>query len=404
MRTYWGILLSCILLSGCGTETLNAIELRPLSSYRVEQDPEMSLKEQTKIQLLTYCERRPTDVLPTRRAKVAEVTFRHPIYEVLGSKSVKYFATGDERYITCSNSNELMERTFAVEPIQEFEALDPERFQESKVVSTIEFERIDDLEQLANTFNLNDTHEEIMSDSAFHYTTPDTGAIYVTFETIRNGRTLDPVIEPKLFPFKSGDNQGYVFLTKRADNRVSLQLGNVPSLKKLVLPSMYEASYMKVDSKEEELSLKGNHRKLMKRIILSDQPIEGDVAEQTSLSLSKTYGTVLEIWGHVRRPITNKISPRPADGETRLAIFESNQDTIWLDGPKTQELFDALSDIQMEEKPSTAVRSGDLYLYEELTEQSFEVWKTETRLYLVDQHTSKSYGLPINDYFQVDQP
>lgn len=403
MRTYWGILLSCILLSGCGAETLNAIELRPLSSYRVEQDPEIPLMKQTQEKLLTYCERRPTDVLPERRAKVAEVTFHHPLYEVLGSKTVKYFAAGDERYITCANSNELMERTFAVEPIQAFEALEPDRFQESKVVSTIEFERIDDLESITSTFTLNETHEEVMPDSAFRYTTPDTGAIYVTFETIRNGRTLDPIIEPKLFPFQSGENEGYVFLTRRADDRLTLQIGEASSLKQLVLPNIYEAPYMKVDPKEE-ISLKGNHRELMKRIILSDRPIEGDVAEETSLSLSKTYGTVLEIWGHVRRPVTNKMSTRPAEGETRLAVFESDQDTIWLDGPKTQELFDALSHIQPHEKTSTAVKIGDLHLYEELTEQSFDVWKTETELYLVDQHTSQSYELPGNDYFQVIQP
>lgn len=403
MRTYWGILLSCILLSGCGAETLNAIELRPLSSYRVEQDPEIPLMKQTQEKLLTYCERRPTDVLPERRAKVAEVTFHHPLYEVLGSKTVKYFAAGDERYVTCANSNELMERTFAVEPIQAFEALEQERFQESKVVSTIEFERIDDLESITSTFTLNETHEEVMPDSAFRYTTPDTGAIYVTFETIRNGRTLDPIIEPKLFPFQSGENEGYVFLTRRADDRLTLQIGEASSLKQLILPNIYEAPYMKVDPKEE-LSLKGNHRELMKRIILSDRPIEGDVAEETSLSLSKTYGTVLEIWGHVRRPVTNKMSTRPAEGETRLAVFESDQDTIWLDGPKTQELFDALSHIQPHEKTSTAIKIGDLHLYEELTEQSFDVWKTETELYLVDQHTSQSYELPGNDYFQVIQP
>ncbi|WP_214815456.1 hypothetical protein [Exiguobacterium sp. s131] len=403
MRTYWRILLSCILLSGCGAETLNAIELRPLSSYRVEQDPEIPLMKQTQEKLLTYCERRPTDVLPERRAKVAEVTFHHPLYEVLGSKTVKYFAAGDERYITCANSNELMERTFAVEPIQAFEALEPDRFQESKVVSTIEFERIDDLESITSTFTLNETHEEVMPDSAFRYTTPDTGAIYVTFETIRNGRTLDPIIEPKLFPFQSGENEGYVFLTRRADDRLTLQIGEASSLKQLVLPNIYEAPYMKADPKEE-ISLKGNHRELMKRIILSDRTIEGDVAEETSLSLSKTYGTVLEIWGHVRRPVTNKMSTRPAEGETRLAVFESDQDTIWLDGPKTQELFDALSHIQPHEKTSTAVKIGDLHLYEELTEQSFDVWKTETELYLVDQHTSQSYELPGNEYFQVIQP
>lgn len=161
---------------------------------------------------------------------------------------------------------------------------------------------------------------------------------------------------------------------------------------------------MKVDPKEEDPSLKGDHRELMKRIILSDQPIEEDVAEETSLSLSKTYGTVLEIWGHVRRPVTNKMSMRPAEGETRLTVFESDQDTIWLDGPKTQELFDALSHIQPHEKPSVAVKIGELHLYEELTEQSFDVWKTETGLYLVDQHTSQSYELPANDYFQINHP
>ncbi|WP_214742093.1 hypothetical protein [Exiguobacterium sp. s48] len=404
MRSYWGILLSCILLSGCGTETMNAIELRPLSSYRVEQDPEIALTEQTKKQLLTYCERRPTDVLPTKRAKVAEVTFRHPLYEVLGSKTVKYFAAGDERYITCANSSQLMERTFAVESIQEFETLDEERFEESEIASTIEFDQVSDLNQLAKTFNLNDGHEEIVEDSAFHYTTPDTGAIFVTFETVRDGRTLDPIIEPKLFPFKSGENEGYVFLTSRADDRLTLQIGDAPSLKQLVLPNMFEASYMKVDPKEEALSLEGEHRKLMKRIILSDQPIVEDVANQSSLTLSKTYGTVLEIWGHVRRPALNKMSSRPADGETRLAVFESNQDTVWLDGPKTQELFDALSHIQPHEKASTAVKIGVLHLYEELTEQSFDVWKTETELYVVDQQSSKTYELPTTDYFQINQP
>ncbi|WP_215143232.1 hypothetical protein [Exiguobacterium qingdaonense] len=404
MRTYWGILLSCVLLSGCGAETLNAIELRPLSSYRVEQDPEVMLTEKTKQQLLTYCERRSVDILPERRAKVAEVTFHHPLYEVLGSKKVKYFSAGDERYITCVNSNQLLERTFAVKPIQEFEALDKNRFEEAEVVSTMEFERVDDLEQIADAFNLNDTHEEVMSDSAFRYTTPDTGAMYVTFETIRSGRTLDPIIEPKLFPFESGRNEGYVFLTKRADNRLALRIGGEPSLKQLVLPSMYEASYMRVDTKEEQLSLKGDHRELMKRIILSDRPIEGEVAEQTSLSLSKTYGTVLEIWGHVRRPVLNKMSARPSGIETRLAVFESDQGTTWLDGPKTQELFDALSHIQLREKPTAAVHAGELHLYEELTEQSFDVWTTKTEMYVVDQKTSQPYVLPENDYFQARQP
>ncbi|WDH75554.1 hypothetical protein PTI97_12070 [Exiguobacterium marinum] len=404
MRVCWGIFLSCILLSGCGAETLNAIELRPLSSYRVEQEPEMSLSEQTKKQILTYCERQPTDVLPKRRAKVAEVTFHHPLYEVLGSKTVKYFATGNKRYITCSNSNQLMERTFSVKPIQEFEALDEDHFRESDAVSTIEFERVDDIKQIVNVFNLNDSHEEVISNSAFRYTTPDTGAIYVTFETVRNGRTLDPIIEPKLFPFKSGENEGYVFLTRRADDRVALRFGEEPSPRQLVLPSMYEAPYMKIDTKEEGLSLEGDHRELMKRIILSDQPIEGDVAKQTSLALSKTYGTVLEIWGHVRRPVTNKMSSRPADGETRLAVFESDENTIWLDGPKTQELFDELFHVKMREMPTTAVQTGQLHLYEELTEQSFDVWKTETELYLVDEKTSRSYELPSNDYFKVNQP
>lgn len=400
MRTYWGILLSCILLSGCGTETLNAIELRPLSSYRIEQEPEVALTEQTKENMLTYCEKRPTDVLPKRRAKVAEVTFRHPLYEALGYKNVKYFAAGEERYLTCANSNQLMERTFAIEPIPEFEALDKERFVESEVVSTIEFDRVENMKEITSAFKVNDAHETVIPDSAFRYKTPDTGAIYVTFETIRNGRTLDPIVEPKLFPFQSGENEGYVFLTRRADDRIALQIGKGPSLRQLVLPSMYEAPYMKVDAKEEELSLEGNHRELMKRIILSEQPIEEDVSEQTSLALSKTYGTVLEIWGHVRRPVLSKMSSRPTDEDMQLAVFESSRDTVWLDGPKTQELFDELSHVQMREKPTNAVNIGQLHLYRELTKQSFDVWKTETEFYLVDLTTSRSYELPANDYFQ----
>ncbi|MFP3422726.1 hypothetical protein R0K19_25490, partial [Bacillus sp. SIMBA_161] len=77
------------------------------------------------------------------------------------------------------------------------------------------------------------------------------------------------------------------------------------------------------------------------------------------------------------------MSSRPADGETRLAVFESDENTIWLDGPKTQELFDELFHVKMREMPTTAVQTGQLHLYEELTEQSFDVWKTETELYLV---------------------
>jgi hypothetical protein len=390
------------LLSGCGAETLNAIELRPLSSYRVEQEPEVALTEQTKGNMLTYCEKRPTDVLPKRRAKVAEVTFHHPLYEALGYKNVKYFAAGNERYLTCANSNQLMERTFAVEPIPEFEALDKERFVESEVVSTIEFDRVENMKEITSAFKVNDAHETVIPDSAFRYTTPDTGAIYVTFETIRDGRTLDPIVEPKLFPFQSGENEGYVFLTRRADDRIALQIGKGPSLRQLVLPSMYEAPYMKVDAKKEELSLEGNHRELMKRIILSEQLIEEDVSEQTSLALSKTYDTVLEIWGHVRRPVLSKMSSRPTDEDMQLAVFESSRDTVWLDGPKTQELFDELSHVKMREKPTNAVNMGKLHLYRELTKQSFDVWKEETELYLIDQMTSRSYELPANHYFQIN--
>lgn len=402
MRAYWGIIVSCILLSGCGAETLNAIELRPLSSYRVEQDPEVALTEQTKEDMLTYCEQRTKDILPKRRAKVAEVTFYHPLYEALGYKNVKYFSAGKERYLTCATSNQLMERTFAIEPIPEFEALDKERFVETEVTPTIEFERVEDMKEITNTFKVNDTHEAVILDSAFRYTTPDTGAIYVTFETIRNGRTLDPIVEPRLFPFQSGKNEGYVFLTKRADDRISLQIGKTPSLRQIVLPNMYKAPYIKVDAKEEELSLDGNHRELMERIILSEQPIEEEVSEQTSLALSKTYGTVLEIWGHVHRPVLNKMSSRPAGEEMQLAVFESDRDTVWLDGPKTQELFNELSHIPMREKPTNAVNVGRLTLYEELTEQSFDVWKTETEHYLIDQMTSRSYELPANDYFRIN--
>lgn len=295
-----------------------------------------------------------------------------------------------------------MERTFAIEPIPEFEALDKERFVESEVVSTIEFDRVENMKEITSAFKVNDAHETVIPDSAFRYKTPDTGAIYVTFETIRNGRTLDPIVEPKLFPFQSGENEGYVFLTRRADDRIALQIGKGPSLRQLVLPSMYEAPYMKVDAKEEELSLEGNHRELMKRIILSEQPIEEDVSEQTSLALSKTYGTVLEIWGHVRRPVLSKMSSRPTDEDMQLAVFESSRDTVWLDGPKTQELFDELSHVQMREKPTNAVNIGQLHLYRELTKQSFDVWKTETEFYLVDLTTSRLYELPANDYFQVN--
>ncbi|WP_214826069.1 hypothetical protein [Exiguobacterium algae] len=398
MRPYWMSLVCCSLLAGCGSYETNALNLRPLATYAIEQEPDISLDLETQQKLLTYCEQEPTDILPTRRAEVARAVFYHPLYQDLGKKTIKYWASGADRYVTCLNSNEIVERTFKIDPVDEYETL-TERFTETEGTSELRFEKVTDVAEVARQFRINDAHETILPDSAYRYVTPDTGSFYVTYETIRGGRTLDPILEPGLLPFESGNNEGYVFLTKRADDRIALQIGNAGSLRRVLLPNLFMGEWIKIDAREEEVSLKSDHRQLLRRVVFSDRPVDIDIARESSVSLSKTYGTVLEIWGHVRRPVVNKMSRPPASGTTRLAYYSSDGKGMVLDGPKTEELFQSLKQVETAQKPSTAKRQGQLTIYEALTEQHFTVWlSADDLIYLVDQRTKYSYVLPVEEY------
>ncbi|MCT4795827.1 hypothetical protein [Exiguobacterium alkaliphilum] len=75
------------MLSGCGANSMSAIEMRPLAATALKQTSGMELPLEIKKHILTYCEKQPTDILPAQRAKVSEATYVHPVYEELGSKT-----------------------------------------------------------------------------------------------------------------------------------------------------------------------------------------------------------------------------------------------------------------------------------------------------------------------------
>lgn len=400
MRALLVALLCLSVLSGCGSAETNALDLHPIATYAIEQEQDVALREETQKKLLTYCERKPEDVLPKERAKVAETTFYHPLYSELGKKTIKYWASGDTRYVTCLNSHEMVERTFEVEPIAEFEALEASRFEEAEVSLVPRFEEVEDAGPVIEHLGVNRFHEFIFRETMYRYMTPDFGALYVTFEVLRNGRTLDPVIEPRLFPFESGNNEGYMFMTRREDERLALQFGNAASLERVVLPKLFDGNYVAVDSKVDEADFSSDHRQLLKRIVLSDESIDGHLSNQPSLSLSKTYGTVLEVWGHVRRPAADRMSGPPASEETRLALYASSDKEVVLDGPRTEEVFRLLAEAEARQKPETTKQHGTLSIYEQLMEQNFTVWLSsgEGEVYIVDERSGETYGLPAETF------
>lgn len=396
IRRKWTALLALCCLSGCGSiEERDALALHPLETYAIDQSEQVQFLPKTEKRLLAYCQKQTTDGLPSRRAEVTEMTFRHPVYKELGSQTIKYWTSGDKRYLSCANSHEQIERTFRVEPVDELESLVSRELMETDVGETVTFYRESDVEKVISLFRVNQTHETIIPESIFRYETPDNGSLYVTYEVMRNGRTLDRTVEPGLFVFESGKNEGYAFLTKLADDRVSLQMGTESTWERTVLPSAFTGRYVYTDSTAEAITLDQAKRQLLKRIVLSEQPIE-DVHDVTSLTLSKRYETVIEVWGSVRRPITTKLMSSSARSmKTKLATYETNGKTSYLDGPNTQALFDHLSHVIREEKSESSFQHGTLSLYEHLQEQHFEVWiePGNQSVHLIDRQTKQSYAI-----------
>lgn len=394
MRPYCTILLALGILSGCGAKEMNALEMRPLAASSLEQTSGIELPLEIKEQILTYCEKQPRDVLPARRAKVTEATFVHPVYEELGSKTVSYWVSGDTRYVSCANSDEQFVRTFEVEPIAVFESARG-GFAETEARRAMTFEGESDVSYINELFHIDPAHESVIPESIFHYETPDSGSLSVTYEVKRNGRTMDRTIEPGLFIFNGERTSGYSFLTRLADGRVSLQIGTGGQLERKVLPDMFSGEYVKLDSSEETIVLDGTRRQLMKRVIVSDEPIT-DVGDESSLTLSERYGTVIEVWGNVRLPMTTTMMmPSPAGEKIRLATYERDGVTGHLDGPNTQALFALLTDVTAGTRPQEATYHGTITLYERLAEQALAVYVTPDNkdVWVVDLESGREHVL-----------
>ncbi len=394
MKNVIGLMsIAVILLSGCGTNEINALNLRPLSTYAIQQDQDIPLTSALKTRLLNYCERQPTDVLPTRRAELAAITFRHPFYDELGSKTVKYWRSGDERYVSCLNSNEQNERVFRTDGIEAFESAAGSGPREVDVGSTLSFIPEPDVTTVARAFAVNETHETIVPGSVFRYHTPDRGALHVTYHVYQDGAEAGQLIEPGLFVFESGKNEGVAFLTQLADQRITLQMGTEQAWDRTVLPGSLSSEYVQIDSMEAVFNLDAEGRRLLKRIVLADEPIE-DVSEQDSAVLSTRYDTVIEVWGTVQRPGAGELTITSEQKEAmRLATYETETKTAHLGGPNTRELFELLSRVKTTSAAPTGERRGTLALYEQLTEQRFDVWIEEGRdtLQLMDVETKRVY-------------
>lgn len=382
---------------------MDALALNPLHTYAIDEGEQVQFLPGTEQRLLAYCRRQATETLPSRRAEVAAVTFRHPLYEELGSQTIKYWVSGDDRYLSCSNSHEQIERTFQIEPVNEFEATVSSDLVETDAGETVTFYRETDVETIVDSFRVNQDHEKIVPESIFRYKTPDSGSLYVTYVVMQNGRTLDRTIEPGLFVFESGKNEGYAFLTRLADGRVSLQMGTEASWERTVLPSSLTGTYVHVDANDETFTLLPPTQQLLKRVVISERPIE-DVTSLTSLALSKQYGTVVEVWGSVRRPMTTRLmSSSTRAMKTKLATYETSGKTSHLDGPSTQDLFELLSKVTRGSKSETALRHGTLSLYEHLQEQQFEVWVEPGNQYvhLIDMKTKQTYAIDLVKFEEV---
>lgn len=394
MRRVIGLMsLAMMVVSGCGTSEINALNLRPLSTHAIQQDRDVPLTSALKSRLLNYCEQQPTDVLPTRRAELAAITFRHPFYDELGSKTVKYWRSGDDRYISCLNSNEQNERVFRTDALDAFESVTASEPREVEVGNTLSFIPEPDVATVARAFAVNETYETIIPDSVFRYHTPDRGALHVTYHVYQDGTEAGQLIEPGLFVFESGKNEGVAFLTQLADRRITLQMGTEQAWDRTVLPGSLSGEYVQIDSKEAIFNLDADGGRLLKRIVLADEPIE-DVSEQDSAVLSSRYGTVIEIWGTVQRPGAGELTITSGQKEVmRLATYETETKTAHLGGPNTRELFELLSHVKTTSAGPTGERRGTLTLYEQLTEQRFDVWikEGEKSLQLMDVKTKRVY-------------
>ncbi|MCT4784234.1 MULTISPECIES: hypothetical protein [Exiguobacterium] len=392
MRAVWTSLLLCTVLSGCGTNAMNAIEMRPLAATALKQVSGMELPLEIKEHILTYCEKQPTEILPTHRAKVSETTYVHPVYEELGSKTVSYWTSGEARYVSCANSYEQFERTFEVEPIDELEPF-VARVKESEARRVMTFEPESDPTFVNERFHIDAEHERVIPESVFHYETPDTGSLYITYDVKRNGRTLDRTIESGLFVFKGERTRGYTFLTQLTDGRVSLQIGTEHGFERKVLPDIFVGKYVHLDTTEATVVLDGSRRQLLKRVIVSDEPIE-PIGDESSLALSKRYGTVIEVWGSVRLPLTTTLMDlSPASEKVRLATYEKDGMLIHLDGPNTRALFDLLAEVAPSHIPQAAAYKGTLSLYERLSEQKLDVYVYNRHAYVRNVDTNETYRL-----------
>ncbi|UTT43362.1 hypothetical protein [Exiguobacterium aurantiacum] len=385
--------LATILLSGCGANEINALNLRPLSTYAIQQDQDIPLTSSLKARLLDYCERKPTDVLPTRRAELAAITFRHPFYDELGSKTIKYWRSGDTRYVSCLNSNEQNSRVFRTDEIVAFETAAAEAPLEIDVGDTLSFIPEPNVENVVQSFSVNETHETIIPGSVFRYHTPDRGALHIVYQVYRDGEETKQLIEPGVFVFESGKNEGFAFLTQLADQRIALQMGSQEAWERTVLSSLFTGDYVAIDSLEAVFPSNSSERRLLKRVVLSDEPI-GELVESTSGELSERYGTVIEVWGTVQRPGAGELTITSEQKEAmRLATYETKTKTAHLGGPNTRELFELLSRVKTTSAAPTGERRGTLALYEQLTEQRFDVWIEEGKesLQLMDVETKRVY-------------
>ncbi|WP_138858780.1 hypothetical protein [Exiguobacterium mexicanum] len=389
----WMMIGAIIFLSGCGANETNALNLRSLSTYAIHQNRDIPLTSALKSRLLNYCEQKPTDVLPMRRAEVASITFRHPFYDELGSKTVKYWRSGDERYVSCLKSNEQNERVFRTDAIEAFESAAGSEPREVDVGNTLSFIPESDVTTVARAFAVNETHETIVPGSVFRYHTPDRGALHVTYHVYQDGAETGQLIEPGLFVFESGKNEGVAFLTQLADQRITLQMGTEQAWDRTVLPSSLSGEYVQIDSMEAVFNLDGEGRRLLKRIVLADEPIE-DVSDQDSAVLSTRYDTVIEVWGAVQRPGAGELTIKSEQKDAmRLATYETETKIAHLGGPSTSELFELLSHVKPSSGQPTGERCGTLALYEQLTEQRFDVWMEEGQdtLQLMDVETERVY-------------
>lgn len=184
-----------------------------------------------------------------------------------------------------------------------------------------------------------------------------------------------------------------MFLTQLTDHRITLQMGRQEAWDRTVLPAVFTGDYVAIDSTEAVFNLNAKGRRLLKRIVIADKPIE-DVSEKDSAVLSTHYGTVIEVWGTVQRPPVGEWTIISEQKEAmRLATYETEAKIVHLGGPTTRDLFELLSHVKTATGEPVGEQCGTLALYEQLTEQRFEVWKEKGKdtLQLMDVQTKQVY-------------